>query len=505
MSKLILCIHPKNIITRDEYNYALPIWGKKSFHTPLPLLTVAAIIPPQYEVKLIDLNIQEVSDDDLLNANMVFTTSMLVQKVSIDTILKRCFELNVISVLGGPYATSYEGEIKYATCLVKGEAEDILSKLFIDYENDELKKIYQGDSVDLTKSPCPRFDLIESDNYQCALLQYSRGCPYKCDFCDIPWLYGKTQRAKTISQFVKELETLYQTGFRGWVELADSNFFTNKQTKELLSEVIRWQKDKNYPFVFRCQASVNMAQKNKVLDLMIAANFRMVLVGVETPVMGSLQEMNKFQNTGLNLLECIDKIQKKGLQVDIGAIVGFDNDPTDIFEIQKNFVSKSKVIISGLGLLGVLNHTPLYDRMMKENRLLFQSSVDRIELNFEPKMDKKILLKGFVNLYQWLYDPKNYFNRCEAFLKAYNAGYVKPSYWQGINIFVKACFEIMPDKYVYHYIIFVVKVLFTNPKKLLRAIDLGILGYHYYKIADDIAKRTTLRAKERRKSEASSL
>jgi radical SAM superfamily enzyme YgiQ (UPF0313 family) len=490
MSKLILCIHPKNIITRDEYNYVLPIWGKKAFHMPLPLLTVAAMIPPQYEVKLIDLNIQGISDDELLNANMVFVTGMLTQKESIVSILKRCFELNVISVLGGPYATNYEGEIKYATCLVKKEAEDILSQLFMDYENGELKKVYQGGSVDLIKSPCPRFDLIEPNNYQCALVQYSRGCPYTCEFCDIPWLYGKTPRAKTISQFLNELETLYQTGFRGWVELADANFFTNKQIKELLSEIIEWQKAKNYPFVFRCEASINVVQKDEVLDLMVAANFRMVFVGVETPVMNSLQEANKFQNTRLNLLESIDKIQKKGIQVDIGSIVGFDNDPIDIFEIQKDFVSKSKVIISCLGLLGVLNHTPLYERMAKENRLLFQSNVNRIELNFEPKMDRKILLKGFINVFQGLYDPKNYFNRCEAFLKAYNAGYVKPSYWYGTNMFIRACLDMMPDKYVYHYIIFVTKILFTNPKKLLRAIDLGVWGYHLYKIAEDVAKRT---------------
>ncbi|MCW5212710.1 DUF4070 domain-containing protein, partial [Desulfobulbus sp. TB] len=478
-----------SVVTRDEYNYVLPIWSKKAFHMPLPILTVAAMIPQQYQVKLIDLNIQQLSDDDLLHAELVFLTGMITQKKSIDEILQRCSTLKIPSVLGGPYASSYEGEIP-ATCIVRRESEEVIPQLFRDYEQGKLKKIYQGSTVDLSKSPCPRFDLIEPDKYLCALLQFSRGCIYKCDFCDIPWHYDNTQRAKKVPQFLNELDALYKSGFRGWVELADSNLLTNKEKKVLLKEIIKWQHDKGHPFIFRCQASINVAQDNEMLDLMSLANFRTIFIGIETPVVSALREVNKVQNTRVDLLDSIDKVQTKGLQIDIGTVIGFDSDPSDIFEIQENFITNARVIISLMSLLGVLNHTPLYERMKKENRLLFQANADRIELNFESKMDRKVLLKGFADLYKDLYTPENYFKRCYAFLQAYNAGYAEPSYRRSLVLFTKACIAIMPDRYSYHYVVFIIKVMFRHPKKILKGIDLGIWGYQHYKIADDIAQRT---------------
>src|SRR5438046_2727590 len=386
----ILLVNPEFPDTYWSFRHALPFEGKRCAFPPLGLLTVSALLPPSWERRLVDLNIERLKKSDIEWADMVFATAMLVQKESLRDVVQRAKALGKRVVLGGPYVTSTIEELPDADHIFRGEAEQTLPEVFADLERGETKRIYQAaERPALSMTPIPDFDLANLKRYSAMSVQYSRGCPFSCEFCDIIEIYGRVPRTKSNQQILAEFDALKSRGWRGTVFIVDDNFIGNKKNvRQLLPELARWQKENGYPFSLITESSVNLADDEPLLDNMRDAGFRRVFLGIETPVEESLREAEKSQNRG-NLIDSVKKIQSYGMEVLAGFIVRFDKDPEDIFERQIRFIRESAIPLAMVGLLTALPDTQLWRRLEKEGRLLGEGSGNNTidSLNFVPKMD----------------------------------------------------------------------------------------------------------------------
>lgn len=380
------------------------------------------MLPESWEKKLIDMNADVLSDKDILWAGYVFISAMSVQSNSAGEVIKRCKRLNRKIAAGGPLFTSRPEHFNNIDHLILNEAEITLLQFLDDLAAGNPKQKYTSDEwADINSTPIPLWKIASINKYTSMNLQYSRGCPYDCDFCDITVLYGRKPRTKTKQQVLDELDSLYFTGWRGPVFFVDDNFIGNKVKlkKEILPAIAGWMEKRNHPFYLNTEASINLADDDKLMALMVDAGFEAVFIGIESPNDESLIECNKTPNRNRDLLASIRKIQKAGLEVQGGFIVGFDNDPPSIFEVLTDFIHESGIVTAMVGLLNAPEGTKLQKRLEQEGRMLKNFSGDNTDFatNFISRMNPEKLLDGYKQILDNIYSPKHYYKRVMKFLK----------------------------------------------------------------------------------------
>jgi radical SAM superfamily enzyme YgiQ (UPF0313 family) len=403
---------------------ALDMMPEEAVTPPLGLITVAALCPPSWTLKLLDHSFDEITDADLREADLVMVSAMHAQRADAIAILRRARLLGTRTFIGGPWASS-EPEIVQleADHVMVGEAEEVFSEIALALENGTAQSVYHvTQKPALTASPIPRFDLLRMDKYTSMPVQFARGCPFQCDFCDIITIYGRKVRGKSSAQIVAELDRLQELGWRGEVFIVDDNFIGNrKHSLELCRDIAGWGEARGKPFSFYTQASVDLADRPELMEAMVAANFMYVFLGIETPSSEALKGSKKFQNLKRDTLEQVRIIQQAGLWVMAGFIVGFDSDDEKIFERQREFIEQSAIPWAMAGMLQAPPTTPLFERMKAEGRLIENSeAISNFSApNFRPTMPLPVLLRGLSRLLADLYDPKTYFDRALRSLEAW--------------------------------------------------------------------------------------
>lgn len=486
----ILLVYPEYPDTFWSFSYALKFTSKKAAYPPLGLLTVAAMLPPEWDKRLVDMNVRKLKDKDLLWADYVFLSAMSIQKESVKAVLARCKERGVKVVAGGPlFSNDYEefGDVDH---LVLNEAEITLRPFLNDLKEGRPKRLYESvEKADVTKTPVPLWELIKMRHYSSMNIQYSRGCPFDCEFCNITSLYGRVPRTKDSGQLIAELEKLYSLGWREGVFFVDDNFIGNKKKlkEQVLPSLIQWMEERKSPFYFSTEASINLADDEELMRMMAQAEFIMVFVGIETPHEESLIECDKVQNRNRDLIASVKKIQGFGLEVQAGFIVGFDQDPASIFEKMITFIQESGIVTAMVGLLNAPRGTKLYKRLVTENRLLKTSTGDNTDLsmNFIPKMSYEKLITGYRQIIETIYSPKHYYTRVKRFMKDYRpmqkkVVQIRYSY---VKAGLKSVFILgMLRKERFYYWRLVFWSLFRKPKLLPMAVTFSIYGFHFRKI-----------------------
>src|SRR6056297_230726 len=496
----ILMVYPEvPSNTYWSFKYALKFIHKKSSMPPLGLLTVAALFPPDYHLKLVDMNIESLCDEDIEWADAVFISAMIVQKESMQSVITRCKQMHTKVVLGGPYANSNREEIEGVDHFVLGEVEETLQPFLSDLENGVAKEIYPlPPHPDISKAPTPRFDLLKMDAYGSMAVQYSRGCPFHCEFCDIWVIYGNTPRLKSADAMVAEMEALYQQGWRGPVFLVDDNFIGNKKRAkaELLPALKQWQEAHGHPFHFFTEASINMASDDDLLALMREAGFNEVFIGIETPDREGLKETGKVQNLKTDMGEAVRHIQKHGIEVMAGFIVGFDNDKPDIFERQIRFIQRNAIPKAMIGLLVALPGTKLYQRLKSEGRILGSSignNTHVLSTNFKTVMDGDRLKEGYKKILANIYDfrLKKYFERCNRLFDnmEYTEYFQRQIKLQEVKIFIKSLLRQPFTPYGWQYLKFLGRNLLTHREVFGEAVSMGITGHHLHTITQETLKK----------------
>lgn len=411
----VLLVYPEFPETYWSFRHALSFEGKKSAFPPLGLLTVSALLPDTWERRLVDMNVQSLKPKDVAWADVVFASAMIVQKPSLEQVVKLCNSMGTKIVVGGPFVTTTLEPLAGADHVVLGEAEETLPQIIRDLENGEAKPVYNApERPSMGLTPIPDFKLTDMKRYSAMSVQYSRGCPFNCEFCDIIEIYGRVPRTKSNEQMLLELDALRDTGWRGTVFIVDDNFIGNKKNvKKFLPELAAWQEKHDRPFTFITEASVNLAEDEQLLDWMRQAGFNRAFLGIETPVEASLKEAQKGQNTRHDLLDSVKTIQSYGIEVMAGFIVGFDNDPEDIFDRMTAFIKDSAIPLAMVGLLTALPNTQLWRRLSGEGRLLGESggSNTHSDLNFVTRMDSTRLVEGYKSILRSIYDTREYYDR----------------------------------------------------------------------------------------------
>ena len=490
----ILLLYPKFPKTFWSFTYALPFIGKKAAFPPLGLLTVAALLPKDWGKKLVDLNIENLNDKDLQWADFIFISAMVIQKESVKEIINQVKKFRKKIIAGGPlFTTGYEEFLKDIDHFVLGEGEATLPPFLEDLKSGNLEQIYKPDYwPNIKKTPLPLWELINMKKYASMGIQFSRGCPFNCEFCDIVFLNGRLPRTKDKEQILNELNALYERGWRGNVFLVDDNFIGNKikLKEEILPAIIQWMEKKKYPFTFNTQLSINLADDEKLMELMVKAGFNTVFIGIESPDEESLKECGKFQNLDRNLLESIKIIQNHSLQVQAGFIIGFDQDTSSIFDRMTNFIQKSGIATAMVGLLQAPPKTRLWERLKKEKRLISQPTGSNTDctINFISKMDSHSLISGYKRLLNYIYSPKNYYLRLMNFLKEY-----RPKKRRDIKIDLNQFFALLKSIWIlgikekerlYYWRLFFWS-LFKKPKLFPLVIDMAVKGFHFRKISEE--------------------
>ncbi|HOK78874.1 MAG TPA: B12-binding domain-containing radical SAM protein [Verrucomicrobiota bacterium] len=488
----ILLVYPKTPDTFWSFKHVLRLVSKGAALPPLGLLTIAALLPRRWELRLVDLNVRKLRDEDVQWADYIMISAMLIQQESVRSIVQQCKKWKKPVIGGGPLFTTSHTAFPEVEHVVIGEAEELMPRLISDIEAGQLEKVYRSDKrPDITKSPVPRWDLINVRDYVTMAVQFSRGCPFDCEFCDIIIMNGRVPRTKTPDQLIAELDALRKHGWRHTVFIVDDNFIGNrKHTKALLERIIEWRRETCAPFSFITEASVNLADDPELCHLMVEAGFKRVFVGIETPVDESLNECRKHQNQRRDLAEAVRTLQRSGLEVMGGFIVGFDHDPHDIFKRQFEFIQKSGVVTAMVGLLQALPQTRLYQRLAREGRLLANSTGNNTAsaLNFKTRLNRDELIRGYRELMRQLYEPGAYYDRILTFLREHQPrGPVCPPSWSDIKAFFKSFWFLG----VWHrgrraFWRFCLKTLVERPRQFREGMELAIMGYHYRRVAEEL-------------------
>jgi radical SAM superfamily enzyme YgiQ (UPF0313 family) len=488
----ILLVYPKYPDTFWSFKHALKFIMKKAAFPPLGLLTVAAMLPKVWEKKLVDMNVNPLTDKDLMWADYVFISSMAIQSESTVETIQRIKKMGIKMVAGGPLFTTEPEQFPDVDHLVLNEAEITLAPFLSDLAEGKAKHIYQTqEHPSITQTPVPLWSLINPKKYVSMNLQYSRGCPFNCEFCDITFLDGRIPRTKDTEQVVAELDAIYNRGWRGSVFIVDDNFIGNKNKlkTETLPTIIEWQKKRKFPFTLFTEVSINLVDDEELMQLMTKASFTRVFIGIETPNEASLTECNKNQNISRDLVAAVKSIHNHGLEVMAGFIVGFDNDPASIFKTQINFIQKSGIVTAMVGLLNAPKGTRLYQRLKGENRLLKQDfSGDNMDssLNFKPKMNRESLLSGYKHVLNTIYAPKQYYARIRTLLKEYKpkTGVGRPqiNLTQIVGLLNSIWFLGIMDKGRRYYWRLFAHTLVRRPRKFPMFVTLSVYGYHFRKV-----------------------
>ncbi len=483
----ILLVYPEYPETFWSFKHALKYVCKRAAFPPLGLLTVAAMLPTSWNRKLVDLNVKRLGERDLRWADYVFVSAMIVQRPSAERVIERCRQLGVKVVAGGPLFTARPEEFSQVDHLVLGEGEVSVPQFLADLEQGCPRRIYQPQQRPaMAASPVPQWDLVKKRHYASLAVQYSRGCPFNCEFCDIIMLNGRLPRMKSPQQLLREFDSLYAWGWRGPLFIVDDNFIGNKnRVKALLRALIPWMKQRKYPFSLFTEASLDLAEHDELMRLMAEAGFNKVFVGLETPEEASLVECSKVQNLRGDPVTLVKRIQNRGMEVLGGFILGFDNDPPSIFDSQIRFIQNSGVVTAMVGLLNALPGTKLYSRLKAEGRLLRHSTGDNVDLslNFVPKMDATALLQGYQKVLDAIYSTKAYYERIYQFLDEYRPHRRSKVLFSDLVAFVKSIWYLgIAGKVRFYYWKLLAKSLVKYPRAFPEAVTLAVLGVHFQKI-----------------------
>jgi len=484
----ILLVYPQFPDTFWSFKHALKFVHKKASSPPLGLLTVAAMLPQTWEKRLVDMNVQTLADKDIAWADMVLVSAMTVQRESTLKLIDRAHTAGKTIVAGGPLFTAEPEAFPKVDHLILNEAEITLPLFLSDLGRGKPQRIYQTDEyADMTQTPVPLWELIDLRSYDSLSLQFTRGCPFNCDFCNVTALLGHRMRMKTTRQLIDELDKIYDLGWRRGIFIVDDNFIGNKRIlkQEVLPAMIEWRKGKK-GCRFVTEASVNLSDDDELIDLMVRAGFTQVFVGIETPDDLSLAECSKTQNRNRDLVSSVKKLQQSGLQVMGGFIVGFDSDDETIFQRMIDFIQESGIVTAMVGLLQAPVGTQLYQRMLREGRIRNAYSGDNVdgETNIIPKMDPQILKDGYRKILDSIYSAKGFYERVRTFLKDYTpARHAVTLQWEEIAALISSIFEIgIKSKERKHYWKLFFWTLFHFPKKFPLAITFTIYGYHFRKV-----------------------
>ncbi len=486
----VLLIYPEFPDTFWSFKHALKFIRKKSSAPPLGLLTVSSMLPKHWEQRLIDLNVQSLSNKDLDWADLVFISAMTVQRDPAKRVINSCKNAGLPIVAGGPLFTMEYDQFDDVDHLVLNEAEITLPEFLSDLDQNQARRIYTTEQYpDLHKTPSPRWSLLNLNHYDSMPLQFSRGCPFNCDFCNVTALLGHRPRIKSTEQILVELDDLYNLGWRSSVFFVDDNFIGNRRylKEELLPALARWRKGKT-GFSFNTEASINLADDDELIRLMVEAGFNKVFIGIETPDNLSLEECNKGQNVNRDLVEDVKQLQRSGLEVQGGFIVGFDSDTQTIFQRQIDFIQKSGIVTAMVGLLQAPPGTKLYERMKKENRLSGGMSGDNVDgsTNIIPQMGIEKLRIGYRYLMKQIYSPTHFYERIKTFLLEYQSPKTKtPLTWQKFLAFFRSVYHIgIINRERRHYWDLLFWTLRERPAMFATAVTMTIYGYHFNKICE---------------------
>lgn len=450
----------------------------------------AQLLPNGWHKRLLDLNVTRLTTKDLAWADAAFISAMLVQSEGARQVITRCRQAGVKIIAGGPLFTSEHEQFTEVDHFVLNEAELTLPPFLADLARKQAKRVYQTSAfADIRKSPLPMWDLVDMRRYAAMCLQYSRGCPFHCDFCNVTALFGHQPRTKSTAQVLAELDGLYDQGWRGSVFFVDDNFIGNKKhlKAELLPALIAWQKNRS-GISFYTEASINLADDAQLVKMMVESGFDTVFIGIETPNEASLAESGKSQNQSRNLVEDVKLLQRAGLQVQGGFIVGFDSDTPAIFQSQIDFIQKSGIVTAMVGLLQAMPGTRLYERLKGENRLFSKAAGDNVSLatNIVPSMNLKTLQEGYKKILRTIYAPENYYRRIKVFLQEYHP----PKVCSALSFHYKLAFfhaiyrlGILGKERFYFWKT-MIWTLCKRPRLFPQAVTLAIYGYHFRIICD---------------------
>jgi len=498
-----LLVWPK--IPNSFWSFAgmLELLPEKVVMPPLGLVTVAALCPDHWTLRLVDQAVDDLTNDEILWADLVMVSAMTVQQEGLQEVLARARSLGRRTIVGGPYASGEPARmLALADHVVVGEPDEVFHEIARDLEEGTARRLYEvKDKPDVTKTPMPRFDLLKLDAYASMSVQFSRGCPFQCEFCDIIILYGRKPRTKLPHQMVAELDRLLSLGWKKQVFIVDDNFIGNHaRALELCGELEEWQQARGYPVMFYTEASMDLARKPALIDAMVQANFFYVFLGIESPSKESLREVKKLQNLAMDPVSCVELIHRKGLWVTGGFIVGFDSDTEEIFDLQIEFIERTAIPWALLNFLHALPRTALYDRMVKENRLLLSrgSSSDGTPPNFRTQLDPKVLLRGFSKTILSIYNSEKFYQRAWRSLESWQTQSSQhpakhPTGAEILRILARSIWhQGLLSHYRKSYWNFFAKVVaryaFNRPKRFM-AVTMMISGHHFIPYAIEVAQK----------------
>ena len=483
----VLLLYPEFPVTFWSFKHALKFIRKKASLPPLGLLTVASMLPPSWEKRLVDTNVRALTDQDLAWADVVFVSAMIAQRQSAHELIDRCRAAGKTIVAGGPLFIAEHGQFPAVDHFVLNEAEVTLPEFLRDFERKSARRVYASSEFpDIRRTPAPMWELADLRRYASMSLQFSRGCPFDCEFCNITAMFGHRPRTKTSAQIIAELDGLHRAGWRGQVFFVDDNFIGNKRylREELLPALIAWRKGRRR-FAFFTEASINLADDAELMRLMVEAGFDTVFIGIETPADAGLAECNKRQNAGRDMIADVKRMQRAGLQVQGGFIVGFDSDTPTIFQRQVEFIQKSGIVTAMVGMLNAIPETKLYDRLKREGRLLGQMTGNNADgtTNFIPRMDVEKLREGYREIMRRIYAPGPYYKRVRTFLREYRAPKVSFTLnWRYLMAFAHSSVRLgVFGSERFHYWGLLAWTFFRRPAHFQLAVTLAIYGHHFRK------------------------
>ncbi|MDZ4246137.1 MAG: DUF4070 domain-containing protein [Dehalococcoidia bacterium] len=488
-----LLVYPRYPDTFWSFRHAVKVSSKRAVFPPLGLLTVGSMLPQEWDKRLIDMNFRNLTDSDILWADYVFISAMVVQRESVKDVIQKCKRLGIRMVAGGPLFTSEPEEFEVIDHLVLDEGEITLPLFLEDLSKGCAEHIYTSqERPDITKTPLPMWPLIDMKKYTAMSLQYSRGCPFDCDFCNIAVLNGRKVRTKSRAQTVAELDALYDRGWRSGVFIVDDNFIGNKRKlkEEILPAIVEWQRKRKYPFSLSTQVSINLADDEDLVRLLVTAGFDRIFIGIESPNEESLAECNKRQNEHRDIVASVKKLQNLGLQVQAGFILGFDSDPVSIFKSQIKLVQQSGIVMAMVGLLNAPRGTRLYRRMADEKRLTEEKATgDNTDcsMNFIPKMDRATLVNGYKEVLTTLYSPRQYYLRIKLFLKEYRPhrrNAISQIKWWHVWAWLRSMWFLgITDRDRMFYWRFLISTLMKRPRSFPLSMTLAVYGFHFRMVA----------------------
>lgn len=480
-----LLLYPAFPDTFWSFKHAMKFIRKRAALPPLGLLTVGAMLPEDWELKLIDVNVRPLRDRDLAWADVVLISAMIAQRASAVELIARCRAAGKRVIAGGPLFTVEPEQFPEVDHLVLNEAETTLPAFLEDFAQGRARHLYSSDRLpELSATPVPRWSLMEPGRYASMCVQYSRGCPFDCEFCSVTAIFGHRPRVKSAARILVELDGLWAAGWRGAVFFVDDNLIGNKRRlrEELLPALIRWRRSRR-GFTFYTESSINLADDAALMAQMVEAGFDQVFIGIETPEEASLAECNKRQNRGRDLVADVKRIQRAGLQVQGGFIVGFDHDPPAIFQRQIEFIQQSGIVTAMVGLLQAVPGTRLHRRLQAEGRLLGESTGDNVDgtTNFLSRMDRATLQAGYRQVLQYLYEPRPYYRRIRTFLREFRPGrFDRVARWRSLYAFFAALLHLgVLGRERLQFWGLLVWTGFRRPRLLPTAITLSIYGHHF--------------------------